>query len=94
LQPWLGIGYIGGSAAVTNPTSRTNDNWMAAFDNETKSLWGTYFQVGLDIMFNDKFGLRGSYQEDSLETSKFSNLNYTSLKFNLRRYSIGIVSGF
>lgn len=92
VQPWASVGLVGGTLAMTNPRTRSHDNWMAAFGDETSWIRGTYLAAGVDIMFSGKMGLRFSFQEDQIETNDFYNLSGTQMKFALQRYSLGIVS--
>lgn len=91
IQPWASFGLVGGTMAVTNPVTRSFDNWAAAFSNETSGIRGTYFAGGIDILFHEKFGIRLGYQQDRIETNDYYNLNQTQMKFVLQRYSIGLV---
>lgn len=90
LQPWGGAGLVGGFLAVTDPTDRKNHNWLAAFDNETKAVRGTYWHAGIDLVFSNGAGFRFAYQEDKFETDKFSYFNGTKVEMTHKRYSIGL----
>ena len=42
VQPWASVGLVGGTMAITNPRTRSHDNWAAAFENETSGIRGNY----------------------------------------------------
>lgn len=91
-QPWLGAGYIYGSAAFTNPQTRGNDTYLAAFENETHSIWGSYAQGGVDLFLTDVFGIRAYYQQDDIHTERYYNLQTSgNSHFQLARWAVGIV---
>lgn len=89
-QPWGSAGLVGGTMAVTNPSTRGNNSWLAAFENETRWIRGTYLAGGVDLVFGAA-GFRVSYQQDSIETESFRTLNNQSLKFKLARVSLGLL---
>jgi hypothetical protein len=95
LQPWAGAGYIGGTGAFTNPRTRGNDSYLAAFEKETSSVWGTYWHAGLDINFIWNLGIRGFFQEDAIKTGRYSNLqNSGGFSFLHRRVGVAFISTY
>jgi hypothetical protein len=90
-QLWVGGGYLAGSAAITNPRSRGNDTYLAAFENETKSIWGTYGQVGVDLMLLSRSGIRVYYQEDSVSTDRYHVLQHPGLNFRVKQVAAALL---
>ncbi len=95
LQPWAGAGYLAGTGAFTNPRTRGNDTYLAAFESETSSVWGSYWHAGIDIMFIWNLGIRGFFQEDAIKTGRYSNLQASEgFSFLHRRFSVAFVSTY
>lgn len=90
--PWVGGGTLYGSGAFTNPKTRGNDNHLAAFENETHSVWGDYWHAGADLMFFSNLGIRAYYQSDRMNTERYYNLQESGgFKFVHQRVAAGIV---
>jgi outer membrane protein W len=91
LNPWVGVGFVGGFMAVSNPLDRGVHDFMAAFNKETKAMRGTYGQVGLDLAIFGRMGLRIGYQEEWMNTDTFTNIGGNKVNFKNIRYSLGLV---
>jgi hypothetical protein len=91
-QPWFGAGFLGGTGAITHPPTRGNDDGLAAFENETQSIWGKYLHGGVDLWFGS-FGLRAAYQVDHVQSKDFWKLNKTPINYSWSRWEFGLVAG-
>ena len=62
LQFWVGAGYVAGFLSINNPRTRGNSTYLAAFEDETQGVWGSYLSGGLDLMIHKKVGIRGDFR--------------------------------
>jgi len=94
VAPYLGGGGLYGTVSVSDPKTRPNDTWLAAFEYEQSSAWGYYLQGGIDLKFSDLFALRLGVEQLNIETTRFSNIQNQALKFQLNKWNAGFVSAF
>lgn len=83
------ISYDNSQIDAQNPNSNTGYK-----KHESSNLIGFYYELGIELINQDNYGLRLQWQRQEREVSKIEGLNDRRVKNNADLYLIGLVKRF